>query len=154
MLSQPISRRNVTTQSSQQPPRFLNYHTLGHVKDSQSVSYTVRVLKWTMALLPGTGTSYPIRLFLPAMFGHYGKIAAGTERTLSTRQIYHQRLSLLHTICFPRLGPSLRCHTLFVPLISSVCSCFRLFARSRLTTHFRSTQISSHIHLANDNSPL
>ena len=88
MLSQPISRRNVTTQSSQQPPRFLNYHTLGHVKDSQSVSYTVRVLKEeTITLLPGMGASYPTRLFLPAMFGNYGKLAAGTERMLSTHRL-------------------------------------------------------------------
>ena len=88
MLSQPIPRRNATTLRSQQPPRFLNYRTLGHIKDSQSVSYTVRVLKEeSMTLLPGTGTSYPTRLFFPAMFGNYGKLAADTERMLSTRQL-------------------------------------------------------------------
>ena len=87
MLSQPISRRNATKLRGQQPPRFLNYRTLGHVKDSQSVSYTVRVLKETMTLLPGTDTGYPTRLFLPAMFGNYGKLAAGTERMLSTHRL-------------------------------------------------------------------
>ena len=43
MLSRPISRRNATTLRSQ-PSHFLNYRTLGHVKGSQSVSHTVRVL--------------------------------------------------------------------------------------------------------------
>ena len=45
--------------------RFLNYRKVRHAKNSQLVSYTVRVPKWTMALLPGTGTRYAARVDPP-----------------------------------------------------------------------------------------
>ena len=75
----------------------------------------------------GTGTSYPTRLFLPALFGNYDKLAAGIDRMLSTHQLQHQRPSLFRSICFPR---RLRSHTLLVPLLFLARCCFQPFARS------------------------
>ena len=46
-----------------------------------------------------------IRLFLSALFGNYGELVASLERIRSIHRLQYQRLSLTHSICFPRRDP-------------------------------------------------